>query len=63
MTVPAAILSAIPPSVNISELGFSVPGARVIVNATTVTRTTAPGIDVFLVGTSTGDAKATFNFQ
>jgi uncharacterized protein (TIGR03437 family) len=63
LTVPAAILSALPPSVSISEFGFTVPGGLISVNATTITRGTAPGLDVFLAGTSTGDAKGAFLFQ
>lgn len=63
LTVPTAILSALPPSANTTLAGFSVPGGILVVNDTTITRTTAPGTDVFLVGTSTGDAKGAFAFQ
>ncbi len=63
LTVPSAILSALPPSSNISEFGFTVPGGLISVNATTITRGSAPGLDVFLIGTSTGDAKGAFTFQ
>lgn len=63
MTVPAAILSALPPSVNINEFGFNVPGGLLTVNSSTITRQSAPGLDVFLVGTTAGDAKGAFSFQ
>jgi uncharacterized protein (TIGR03437 family) len=63
LTVPAPILSAMPPSSMITEFGFTVPGAVISVNATTITRATASGLDVFLAGASTGDAKGAFAFQ
>jgi hypothetical protein len=63
VTVPAPILSALPPSSSLSEFGTMVPGGVLSVNATTITRATAPGLDVFLAGASTGDAKAAFAFQ
>ncbi len=63
LTVPAPILSALPASANVTEFGFTIPGGVLVVNATTVTRNTAPGVDVFLSGTSTGDAKGAFAFQ
>jgi uncharacterized protein (TIGR03437 family) len=63
LTVPESILSALPPSSMISEFGFTVPGGLLTVNTTTVSRQTAPGLDVFLVGASTGDAKGAFTFQ
>ena len=63
LTVPAAILSALPPSVNVTEQGVSIPGGLLVVNATTISRATASGLDIFLVGTSSGDGKAGFAFQ
>jgi uncharacterized protein (TIGR03437 family) len=63
MTIPAAILSALPVSSNISEFGVTIPGGLLVVNATTITRATATGLDVFLVGTTTGDGKGAFTFQ
>jgi len=63
LTVPSAILSALPPSANTTLAGFSVPGGILVVNATTITRQSAAGLDVFLSGTTTGDAKGAFAFQ
>ena len=63
LTVPTAILSALPVSSNVSLAGFTIPGGVLIVNATTITRTSAPGLDIFLVGATAGDAKGAFAFQ
>ena len=63
LTVPAAILSALPPSANISESGFTVGGGFIIVNSTSATRATVPGLDVFLTGASSGDGKIGVTFQ
>jgi hypothetical protein len=63
LTVPASILSAIPVSSNISLQGVMLPGGILSVNATTINRTTAPGLDIFLTGSSSGDAKGAFAFQ
>ena len=63
LTIPAQVLSALPPSSMITQFGFTIPGGVLSVNATTITRATATGLDVFLAGASTGDAKAAFAFQ
>ena len=63
LTVPAQILSALPPSANISEGGFQLPGGVIIVNTTSTTRGTAPGLDVLLAGASQGDGKIGIMFQ
>jgi hypothetical protein len=63
LTVPAAILSALPPSANISEGGFTVGGGYIIVNSTSFTNATVPGLDVFLAGASSGDGKIGVTFQ
>jgi hypothetical protein len=65
LTVPAPILSALPVSSNISAVSLPImfPGGELIVNASTTIRSSAPGLDVFLVGTSSGDAKFAFAFQ
>lgn len=67
LTVPSAILSALPASANVtytfSGLSVAVPGGLLTVNTTTITRATASGLDVFLTGTTSGDAKGAFAFQ
>jgi len=64
LTVPAAILSALPPSANISESGITVGGGIIIVSSTTSTSATGvPGLDVFLAGASSGDGKIGVTFQ
>ena len=63
LTVPSAILSALPVSANVSLDGFTVPGGLMVVNATTITRQSASGLDVFLSGTTAGDGKGAFAFQ
>ena len=62
-TVPAAVLSAMPVSANEVLDGVTIPSGLLVVNATTTTRPTAAGLDVFLVGASVGDAKGAFAFQ
>ncbi len=63
LTVPAAILSALPPSANISESGITVGGGLIIVNETNTTSSTVAGLDVFLAGASSGDGKIGVTFQ
>jgi hypothetical protein len=63
LTVPAAILSALPPSANISESGITVGGGVIIVSSSATTSATVPGLDVFLTGASSGDGKVGVTFQ
>jgi uncharacterized protein (TIGR03437 family) len=63
LTVPGPILSALPASSNISESGLTLPGGVMVVNSATITRGSAPGLDVFLAAGNTGDAKVAFAFQ
>jgi hypothetical protein len=63
LTVPAAILSALPKSANISEDGFTIGGGFIVVNSTNTTNATVPGLDVFLAGASSGDGKIGITFQ
>ncbi len=63
LTIPAPILSALPVSSTVTLAGFNIPGGVLVVNATTITRGSAPGLDVFLQATSSGDAKGAFTFQ
>ena len=63
LTVPKEILSALPVSATVSLLGFTIPGGVLVVNSTSITRSTASGLDVFLNAATTGDAKGAFTFQ
>jgi uncharacterized protein (TIGR03437 family) len=64
LTVPALILSALPVSVNVTTaVGVNIPGGVMVVNSTTITPQSAPGLDLFLVGSSIGDGIAAFAFQ
>jgi hypothetical protein len=64
MTVPKEILSTLPVSASGPLVpGVSGPLGRMFVNATTVTRSTVSGLDVFLNAANSGDAKGTFIFQ
>jgi hypothetical protein len=63
LTVPTAVLSALPVSAQVSLLGFDIPGGVLVVNATTISRSTASGLDVFLNAATSGDAKGAFTFQ
>ena len=62
-TVPAAILSALPPSANISESGISIGGGIIIVSSSTTAPATVPGVDDFSAGASSGDGKIGVTFQ
>jgi uncharacterized protein (TIGR03437 family) len=63
LTVPAAILSALPPSANISEDGINIGGGFIIVSSSSTVTATVPGLDVFEAGASSGDGKIGVAFQ
>ena len=63
LTIPAGVLSALPPSANISEDGLTIGGGVIIVNSTNTASATVPGLDVFLAGASSGDGKVGVTFQ
>ena len=64
LTIPAAILSALPPSANISESGITVGGGIIIVSSQANVSPPPPsGLDVFLAGASSGDGKVGVTFQ
>lgn len=63
-TVPAAVLSALPPSATLSGPGYSI-GAGIIVVSSEAgsSQTTVAGLDVFGAGASSGDGKIGITFQ
>lgn len=63
LTVPAGILSALPPSANISEDGITIGGGFIIVSSSSTTTSTVSGLDVFEAGASSGDGKIGVAFQ
>jgi len=63
LTVPSAVLSALPVSANVLLTDMTIPGGLMVVNATTITRESATGLDVFLSGTTAGDGLFLFSFQ
>lgn len=68
LTIPAPILSALPPSGTFTEAvplvgSISLSTGIIIVSSTATTSASAPGLDVFLVGASSGDGKFGVNFQ
>jgi uncharacterized protein (TIGR03437 family) len=63
LTVPAGILSALPPSANISEGGISIGGGVIIVSSASVNTSNVSGLDYFAAGASSGDGKIGVTFQ
>jgi hypothetical protein len=63
LTVPASVLSALPPSGVLNEGGIMLGGGIIIVSAINTTPSTVPGLDVFIAGASSGDGKIGVTFQ
>jgi len=63
-TVPAAVLSALPPSATLSGPGYSIGSGIIVVNSEAgSSQTTVSGLDVFGAGASSGDGKIGISFQ